>query len=1023
MKNKKITHILFFLLLSIMGSPKLHAQSYNYSEVLQKSMFFYQSRQSGKLPPENTINWRGASALKDGSDVGKDLTGGWYDAGDNVKFGFPMAYSATVLAWGYLDFPNGYINSGQQTALLKNLRFVYDYFIKCHTAPNVLYGQVGLGGTDHSFWGSPEIMPQARPSFSIDATHPGTELAMETAAALAAGSMVFKTVDPSYSAILLSHARQLYSFGSQYRGVYTKSILDAANYYQSFSGYQDELCWGSIWLYRATNSQVYLDSAKQQYNGLQKTANTPYKNYTFTMNWDDVSYGCYALMAKVTGIKQYITDLEQNLDFWTTGFNGSKISYTPGGLAWLSQYGTLRYTAAEAYLALFYNTLPNANPTKKQTYLNFAKSQINYMLGANPLKRSFVAGFGVNPPINLHHRGAHGSWTNDITSPTNNRHILYGALVGGPDLKDNYTDDRQSYSTNEPACDYNAAFSGALSSIISTSGIKSSLPPIPKEVPNGEFLAKIHSNSSGVNYFEPAVTINNQTSWPARICTKLSFRYFIDITEGVAKGYTINNYTVAKGGFAPDATLVPGFTQWSGNIYYVEVDYNNVQTFYPGGQSQSQRQCQFRISGPNGAWDPTNDFSYKGVGATDQATNYVPMYENGKLVFGTEPPKGPVTLFTINSSAGNGGSISPSGSVNIVKGSQASFTITPSSGYQINSVLVNNIAVGAVGIYTFNNVQSNQTISATFKPISNQSFTITASAGANGIISPTGIKSEVLGSTATFTFTPNSGYQVNSVIVDGVSQGSIPSYTFTNINANHTISVTFQTIPAGSCLLVRFGVPRTSALPSIYTPFNYVYTLGQNAPVLTGVDKGTINWNATNNGLYELSFHLQKYPYYTNFNTSPQNFSKPSPAITFTGTGFPGLDGRKYYVNIVDGGNFVFVESTGAFALYFSNSATAPLGCSGAATLNSFQILNQAPILDPVLYPNPSSNFVTIDNLPTETTKTISINSLDGQLIMTKISESGSSKINLDMHSFPKGIYLITIKSGNNKIVKRFVNN
>jgi len=50
------------------------------------------------------VNWRGNSALTDGSDRGIDLTGGWYDAGDHVKFGFPMASSATMLAWGLLEY-------------------------------------------------------------------------------------------------------------------------------------------------------------------------------------------------------------------------------------------------------------------------------------------------------------------------------------------------------------------------------------------------------------------------------------------------------------------------------------------------------------------------------------------------------------------------------------------------------------------------------------------------------------------------------------------------------------------------------------------------------------------------------------------------------------------------------------------------------------------------------------------------------------------------------------------------------
>ena len=59
-------------------------------------------QRAGRQPDNNRIPWRGDSAMDDGCDVGVDLTGGWYDAGDFVKFNFPMSYSVTTLAWGML---------------------------------------------------------------------------------------------------------------------------------------------------------------------------------------------------------------------------------------------------------------------------------------------------------------------------------------------------------------------------------------------------------------------------------------------------------------------------------------------------------------------------------------------------------------------------------------------------------------------------------------------------------------------------------------------------------------------------------------------------------------------------------------------------------------------------------------------------------------------------------------------------------------------------------------------------------
>ena len=72
----------------------------------------------------------------------------------------------------------------------------------------------------------------ARPAFKIDTSHPGSDLACETAAALAAASILFKEEDASYSAELLTHAEQLYEFGDSHRGVYSDAITNAADFYK-----------------------------------------------------------------------------------------------------------------------------------------------------------------------------------------------------------------------------------------------------------------------------------------------------------------------------------------------------------------------------------------------------------------------------------------------------------------------------------------------------------------------------------------------------------------------------------------------------------------------------------------------------------------------------------------------------------------------------------------------------------------------------------------------------------------------
>ena len=144
--------------------------------------------------------------------------------------------------------------------------------------------------------------------------------------------------------------------------------------------------------------------------------------------------------------------------------------------------------------------------------------------------------------------------------------------------------------------------------------------------------------------------------------------------------------------------------------------------------------------------------------------------------------------FTITPTAGANGSISPATPQVVPSGGSATFTITPSACYTIADVLVDGASVGAVASYTFNNVQANHTIHATFVRLS---YTIAASAGAGGTITPSGNVAVHCGANQAFAIAPGTGYNIADVVVDGISQGAVGSYTFTNVQANHTISATF----------------------------------------------------------------------------------------------------------------------------------------------------------------------------------------------------------------------------------------
>ncbi|MDE2399781.1 MAG: hypothetical protein KGL67_02110 [Patescibacteria group bacterium] len=155
-----------------------------------------------------------------------------------------------------------------------------------------------------------------------------------------------------------------------------------------------------------------------------------------------------------------------------------------------------------------------------------------------------------------------------------------------------------------------------------------------------------------------------------------------------------------------------------------------------------------------------------------------------------------IALRTITATAGANGSITPSGSVLVTDGQNQTFAIAAVSGFHVADVLVDGTSVGAVSTYTFTNVIANHTIAASFaaNPVVN-TFTITASAGADGTISPTGAVVINSGSNQIFTITANSGFRVADVLVDSVSVGAVSTYTFSNVTANHTISASFIVNP------------------------------------------------------------------------------------------------------------------------------------------------------------------------------------------------------------------------------------
>nr|XP_006812418.1 PREDICTED: endoglucanase-like [Saccoglossus kowalevskii] len=138
---------------------------------------------------------------------------------------------------------------------------------------------------------------------------------------------------------------------------------------------------------------------------------------------------------------------------------GGTVTYTPKGLACRDAWGSLRWAGNSAALAV----IASHYGLRAPAYRNFAKSQLDYILGSSG--HSFVVGFGENPPTRPHHRGSSCPVLTEKCTNSNsfnydgaNHHLLRGAMVGGPNCSDGWNDNRKDYVKNEVACDYNAGF-------------------------------------------------------------------------------------------------------------------------------------------------------------------------------------------------------------------------------------------------------------------------------------------------------------------------------------------------------------------------------------------------------------------------------------------------------------------------------------------------------------------------------------------------------------------------------------
>ncbi|RVW99489.1 Endoglucanase 8 [Vitis vinifera] len=312
-------------------------------------------QRSGRLPPSQRMTWRKDSALNDGTESNVDLVGGYYDAGDNVKFNFPMAFTTTLLAWSVLEFGQ-FMGSDLQYAL-DAIRWGTDYFLKATSIPGTVFAIVGDPYGDHSCWQRPEDMDTPRTSYAVTTTNPGSESQQRWLLPL--------QPLPWYFRLLMLNIPLHFSTGLQWCS--TLQICIGV----PIMMFLDELIWAAAWLYKATNNQSYWDYVLKHINSLPQyikrmdTNGMPVSGGSFAeFGWDSKHAGINILVSKLV--------IDRQLNPSPFVFNADKfacsilpesptksVTYSPGGLLFKPGSCNMQHVTALSFLLLVYSRYSN----------------------------------------------------------------------------------------------------------------------------------------------------------------------------------------------------------------------------------------------------------------------------------------------------------------------------------------------------------------------------------------------------------------------------------------------------------------------------------------------------------------------------------------------------------------------------------------------------------------------------------------------------------------------------------------
>ncbi len=435
---------------------------------------------------------KGQDFVKD-ADGSYDLTGGWFDCGDNAKFGQTEFYSGYMLSLAYSEFPDGFDDYysqdyiGYRTAkdysweggkgvpngipdILDELKYATDFFMKCIRDKSTFYYEVGNDGYDHAIWcTSPVKATLSRAQGGeADGSRPvqkksGSTTSMTSlcGATLANMARCYKKFDPDYAAQCLSKAIVAYEYvTSTTKG---NTACSNASIYPAKSKYEPDLVILCMELYRATGNKTYLTAA-QGYSSWMASEGGYNHYYTLCYN-NTEDLACY-LMA-VYGAGEQQVNAKKAMDFYIKLYKPSSgfILNVKHG-----DWGELRFPANQAFLYGLYEKHINKNGTTINPY---SAGTVDYILGDNSKNFSFVVGLGNSSPEWPHHRNYYHLDNNSennlakVTDPLNGVKGLrqLGYMVGGKLNPGSYSDDEKSYTSSEGGIDYNAGLVGAIAYI------------------------------------------------------------------------------------------------------------------------------------------------------------------------------------------------------------------------------------------------------------------------------------------------------------------------------------------------------------------------------------------------------------------------------------------------------------------------------------------------------------------------------------------------------------------------------